>query len=135
MKIAFLLLSVLAWAADDGLDPAALLKPPTDTWPTYNGDYSGRRYSTLSQINQSNVNQLTLAWMAPMRSVALKATPLVVNGVLYMTTPDNVWAMDARTGRTIWHYFRESEGDKIGHRGVAMYKDWLYFTTPDCHLV
>src|SRR5437868_1250399 len=45
------------------LDPALLLKPPTDAWPGYHGDYSGRRYSTLDQINQSNVGQLTLAWI------------------------------------------------------------------------
>ncbi len=121
--------------AADGLDPASLLKPPTTVWPTYNGDYSGRRFSTLSQINQSNVNQLTLAWMSPLKSVSIKATPLEVNGILYFTAPDNVWAADARTGRTIWHYFRESEGDHIGQRGVGMYGDWLYFVTPDCHLI
>ena len=51
------------------------------------------------QINQSNVSQLTLAWVAPMHSSAIKSTPLVVNGILYLTTPDNVWAVDARTGR------------------------------------
>jgi alcohol dehydrogenase (cytochrome c) len=45
-----------------GLDPAQLLKLPTDTWPTYNGDYSGRRFSTLSRINSSNVTSMTLAW-------------------------------------------------------------------------
>ena len=126
---------VLTGLAADGLDPSALLRPPTDTWPTYNGDYSGRRYSTLSQINQSNVQQLSVAWVAQMRSVPIKATPLEVNGVLYLTTPDNVWALDARTGRTIWHYLRESQGDHIGQRGVGMYKEWLYFETPDCHLV
>jgi alcohol dehydrogenase (cytochrome c) len=118
-----------------GLDPQALLKPPTDTWPTYNGDYSGKRYSTLTQINRSNVNQLTVGWAAQLRSVPIKSTPLEVDGILYLTTPDNVFALDARTGRTIWHYVRGSEGDHFGHRGVGMYKDWLYFTTPDCHLV
>lgn len=50
-------LCALPCLAADGLDPAALLRPPTDTWPTYNGDYSGRRYSPLSQINQSNVSR------------------------------------------------------------------------------
>src|SRR3981081_3276760 len=45
------------------LDPAALLRPATDTWPTYNGDYSGRRFSTLDQINAANVASLTLAWV------------------------------------------------------------------------
>ena len=46
-----------------GLNPAKLGGPPIDTWPTYNGDYSGRRYSTLSKINQSNINSLGLAWV------------------------------------------------------------------------
>jgi alcohol dehydrogenase (cytochrome c) len=137
MKLLFAALTIALpiWAAENGLDPAAMLKQPTDTWPTYNGDYSGRRFSTLDQINQSNVNQLTLAWMAPMQSVAIKSTPLEVNGILYFTTPDNVWSMDARTGHVIWHYKRDSEGDHIGQRGVAMYRDWLYFETPDCHLI
>ena len=56
---------MLLWAPSifaQGLDPSSLLKPPTDTWPTYNGDYTGRRYSPLSRINQSNVNSLTVAW-------------------------------------------------------------------------
>ena len=121
--------------AAGGLDPAALLQEPSATWPTYNGDYSGKRFSPLRQINQSNVGRITLAWMAPMQTVTIKSTPLEVNGILYFTTPDNVWAADARTGRTIWHYQRESEGDHIGQRGVGMYKDWLYFETPDCHLI
>ena len=76
-----------------GLNPAKLLAPPTDTWPTYNGDYSGRRFSTLKQINAGNIGSLALAWMyrinvGAMRgvgSVEIKSTPLAVNGVLYFT--------------------------------------------------
>ena len=122
-------------AAAQGLNAAALLKPATDTWPTYNGDYSGKRYSTLNQINASNINSLTLAWAFNTHSTSIKATPLEVDGILYFSTPDNVWAVDARFGRQIWHYERKSEGDHIGHRGLGMYKDLLYFTTPDAHLV
>ena len=118
-----------------GLDAAALLKPATDTWPTYNGDYSGRRFSSLDQINATNIDALTLAWILPIHVAAIKSTPLEVNGVLYFTTPDNVWAVDARYGRQIWHYQRVSEGDHIGNRGLGMYKNWLYFATPDAHLV
>jgi len=121
--------------AGQGLDPEALLRPPTDTWPTYNGDYSGRRYSTLDQINAGNVGSLTLAWMFQTRGAAIKSTPLVVNNILYFTVPDNVWAVDAKFGRQIWHYERKSEGGHIGHRGLAMYKNWLYFETPDAHLI
>jgi glucose dehydrogenase len=95
-------------AGGQGLDPAALLRPATDTWPTYNGDYSGRRYSTLDQINAGNVGSLTVAWIFRTRGVAIKSTPLVVNNILYFTEPDNVWAVDAKFGRQIWHYERKS---------------------------
>ena len=122
------------FVAAQGLDPAALLKPATNTWPTYNGDYSGRRFSPLNQINATNINSLTLAWIYSARQ-ELKSTPLEVSGILYFTSPDNVWAVDARYGREIWHYYRKSEGDHIGQRGVGMYKNWLYFTTPDAHLI
>ena len=138
LRVALLLLAlaiVPTLAAAQGLDPAALLKPATDTWPTYNGDYSGARYSTLDQINAGNVNSLALAWVFRTHGSVLKSTPLEVNGILYFSAPDNVWAVDARYGRQIWHYQRTSEGDHIGHRGLGMYKNWLYFTTPDAHLV
>src|SRR5258708_39762105 len=92
------------------LDPAALGKPPTDTWPTYNGDYSGRRHSPLKQINAGNVKSLTLAWIFQAHSAAIKSTPLEVNGVLYFTVPDHVWAVGARTGQQIWHYKYTSDG-------------------------
>jgi len=123
------------FAAAQGLDPAALLKPATETWPTYNGDYSGARFSILNQINAGNINSLALAWVFRTHGSVLKSTPLEVNGILYFSAPDNVWAVDARYGREIWHYQRTSEGDHIGHRGLGMYKNWLYFTTPDAHLV
>jgi acido-empty-quinoprotein group A len=138
---AFLVLLLLAlglspsFVSAQALDPAALLKAPTDTWPTYNGDYSGKRYSTLDQINAGNISSLTLAWAFETHGAAIKSTPLEVNGILYFSVPDNVWAVDARYGRRIWHYERKSEGDHIGHRGLAMYKNWLYFTTPDAKLV
>src|ERR1700730_14239239 len=91
-----------------GLDPQKLLQPPTDAWPTYNGDYSGRRYSTLAEIDSSTVRSLTLAWMYrvsgadSLRGVGapvIKSTPLMVSGVLYFTIPDHVYSVDARTGR------------------------------------
>jgi acido-empty-quinoprotein group A len=135
VKTLALLLAGAACLAAQGLDPADLLKPPTGTWPTYNGDYSGRRYSTLARINQTNVGSLTLAWAFQTHAQALKSTPLVVNGIMYLTVPDRVWAVDARTGRQIWQFNRQSEGDHIGHRGVAMYKDKLYFTAPDAQLI
>src|ERR1700684_1421211 len=59
---AVLMVSMAGIASAQGLDPASLTKPATDSWPTYSGDYSGRRFSSLTQINQSNVKNLGLAW-------------------------------------------------------------------------
>ena len=123
------------------LNPSKLLQPPTDSWPTYNGDYSGRRYSTLTKIKSLNINSLSLAWVfraVPGGSLnaTIKSTPLMVNGVMYFTLPDHVWAIDARTGRQIWHYTWQSQGgDHIGNRGAGILGNWLFFETPDCHLV
>ena len=133
--ISFLAIFALALGAQ-GLDPAAALKPATDTWANYNGDYSGRRHSPLKQINTSNVGTITLGWVFQTHGATIKSTPLLVNGILYFSVPDNVWAVDARTGRQIWHYHYNSDGgDHIGNRGVGMYGNWLYFTTPDAHVV
>src|SRR6478752_3057438 len=120
-----------------GLDPATIANPPADSWPSYHGDYTGRRHSPLTQITPQNVRSLTLAWAFQTgQPAALKSSPLMVNGILYFTVPDNVWAIDARSGHQIWRYtYPPNKGLHIGHRGVAMYKGWLYFTTPDCHLI
>src|SRR5580658_5184071 len=149
-------------AAAQGLDSASILKPLADSWPTYSGDYSGRRYSTLTQLNQSNVKNLTLAWTSRVTSGAgggrggaqtiiggegtgdlaagggtsIKASILQVDGVLYVSTPDNAWAIDARDGRELWHYFwRTKGGTHIGNRGLGMYGNWLFMETPDNYLV
>ena len=129
---AFLLLLAASMAANaEGLDPQVLTKSVSSVWGTYNGDHSGRRYSLLSQVNQSNVKNLALAWAFQAKSVPIKSTPLMVDGIRYFTVPDHVYAVDARTGRQIWHYaYKARGGDHIGHRGVAMYGNWLYFETP-----
>jgi acido-empty-quinoprotein group A len=126
-----------------GLDrkTLTLFEQPKDVWPTYNGDYSGRRYSELSQINQSNLDLLKIEWMyritgiGPQRGVGnptIKSTPLLVNGILYFTIPDHVFAVNARTGEQLWQYdFEDHGGHLIGQRGVGMYGNWLYFLTPD----
>ncbi len=137
IALGFMLAFSAANAAAQGLDPSALLKPPADSWPTYHGDYSGQRHSRLTQITPDNVGQLALAWAFQTgQSTQIKATPILVNGILYITTPDNLWAIDARSARQIWQYrYPENAGFHIGHRGVAVYKDTVYLTTPDAHLV
>lgn len=126
-----------------GLDPKALtlFHQPADTWPTYNGDYSGRRFSDLNQVNQTNIAQLKVAWtykitgIGSLRGIGnpvIKSTPLMVNGVLYFTIPDHVFAVDARTGKEIWRFdFEDHGGHLLGQRGVGMYGNWIYFLTPD----
>ena len=111
-----LLLSTVAIAQQPGLTSAQIEKPALTSWPTYNGDYSGRRYSTLSKINAANVKHLSVAWIYDLTGGgALKATPVQVNGVLYFSTPDHVYAVEARTGRELWHYVwtRNRGGNKI----------------------
>src|ERR1700727_3049672 len=123
-------------AGAQNVDSAMLLHPPADSWPGYQGDYSGRRHSALTQITPQNVANLGLAWAFQTNQPAqIKATPLLVDGILYFTVPDNIWAVDARSGHMIWRYNRPSKGEHIGHRGVAMYKGWLFFTTPDANLI
>jgi alcohol dehydrogenase (cytochrome c) len=171
MKIATILI-VLSLAAlpavfvaqsSGGLDPALLLKPLANTWPTYSGDYTGRRFSSLTQINRNNVKSMTLAWVSHLNGTAASpagATPgngqtilggvgegeytnvnvkgsiLHFDDVLYVTSADQVWAVDARDGRVIWHYFwRTRGGTHTGNRGVGIWHNDLFFETPDDYLV
>lgn len=133
LLLMLLLLPVLS--AQD-LDPSTLSKSLSATWPTYNGDYSGRRFSNLSQINAGNVKNLRLVWTFDSGNLPIKATPLMIDGVLYFSVPDKAWAVDARTGHQIWYWQTKTRGGThIGHRGVAMYGKWLFLVTPDDYLV
>ena len=138
-----------------GLDPAVLLKPLADTWPTYSGDYTGRRFSSLTQINRNTVKNLTLSWVTRLNgtagspqtilggvgageytNVTVKGFVLYFDDTLYVTSADHVWAVDARDGRLLWHYFwRTRGGTHTGNRGVAMWHNYLFFETPDDYLV
>lgn len=120
-----------------GVDSATLLHPPADSWPTYHGDYSGRRHSRLAEINQKNVRELGLAWAFQTgQADPIKSSPLLVDGILYFTVPESIWAVDARSGHLIWHYSHPPvDSFRIGNRGVGMYKGWLYFMLSDGHLL
>jgi alcohol dehydrogenase (cytochrome c) len=152
---------VITAQEQSGLDPSAILKPLSDSWPTYSGDYSGKRYSTLTQINQDTVKNLTLAWVARLSAgpgafvggtptivggegsadfagggVTIKGSILQVDGVLYVSAPDNAWAVDARDGHVLWHYFWKTKGGThIGNRGMGMWHNYLFLETPDDYLV
>jgi alcohol dehydrogenase (cytochrome c) len=114
----------------------------------------------LTQINQATVKNLSLAWAARLQAGAqgpagtspvivagegtaefntpanIKGSILQVDGILYVATPDNAWAMDARDGHEIWHYYWKTKGGThIGNRGMAMWKTWVYMETPDNYLI
>jgi len=175
IRAALLLATALCTLQAQALDPALLTKPLGDSWPTYSGDYSGKRYSSLTQINQSNVKNLTLAWTGKVTagpgsggggrggfgfgggaaavitggegttdaapsgfgsSANIRASILEVGGILYFSVPDNAWAVDARDGRELWHYFWKTKGGThIGNRGLGMWNNLLYMETPDDFLV
>jgi alcohol dehydrogenase (cytochrome c) len=126
---------LLAQSPDQKIVPGNSIPSVSDEWPTFNGDFSGRRYSLLTQINKSNASSLKLAWAFQTHAVTLKSTPLQIRGVLYFSVPNHVWAVDAKTGAEIWEFQRTSEGDDIGQRGVGFYQDRIYFGTPDAHVL
>jgi alcohol dehydrogenase (cytochrome c) len=132
-----LILLAFRVACGQKVDDKWLLHPPANSWPGYHGDYSGRRHSNLTQISPANVAELGLAWAFQTNQPAgIKSTPLLVDGILYFTVPDNLWAVDARSGHQIWRYqYPPNRGNHIGQRGVAIYHDWLYFMGPDAQMV
>jgi alcohol dehydrogenase (cytochrome c) len=111
-------------------------------WLTYSGQYNGNRYSSLDQINRSNVQRLNLEWVFQTGvSGWHETTPLVVDGVMYLTAPQNhAFALDVRTGRPLWHYERTLP--KImsiccgpQNRGFAALGDRVFMGTLDAHVV
>jgi alcohol dehydrogenase (cytochrome c) len=117
-------------------------KPVGANWLSYNGDFSGRRYSSLSQINASNVEHLRAQWMFHAQtSDRLEVTPVVANGVMFVTSANDTYALDAKSGRTLWQLERPiSEGlidDASRHisRGVALWHSDLFRLTDNAHLL
>jgi alcohol dehydrogenase (cytochrome c) len=111
-------------------------------WLTYWGDYQGRHYSSLKQIDTSNVGRLQAQWSAQLLGQSiLEATPLVVDGIMYTSgSPGTVVALDARTGLQIWKYQRQQK--KVNpyeinpfNRGVAVLGNRVFFGTLDAALV
>ena len=144
-RVPLLIVVLSATLTAQFLDGHKLLQPAADSWPTYNGDYSGRRFSSLQQVNSTNINELTLAWMFRISNVGaqrgvgspeIKSTPLMVKGILFFTIPDHVYSVDARTGQELWHYdWQDKGGHLIGNRGLGLYENWLYFLAPDGWLI
>ena len=120
-----------------------ILAPKPGEWPTYNGNLSGNRHSPLSGIKTTNVSELSLQWSYAIPYTPLETTPLVSDGVMFVTGPNRVCALDARTGKQIWCYVRpRSSPDGISgdsalgaNRGVALLGDRVFFNTDDAHLI
>jgi PQQ-dependent dehydrogenase (methanol/ethanol family) len=115
--------------------------PQPGDWRTYNGNESGNRYSPLTQITRANVGSLTLKWVVPMPYFGLEVTPLAADGVLYVTGPNQVAALDAATGNRLWTYSRPPTPGLVGdsqlgtNRGVALRGDTVFFVTDNAHLL
>ena len=116
-------------------------EPRPGDWRTYNGNDSANRYSPLKQIDTTNVSSLKLKWVFPISYFGLETTPLAADGELYVTGPNQVFALDAATGNALWHYSRPPSpgmtGDaKLGtNRGVALLRDKVFFVTDNAHLL
>ncbi|MEO6910336.1 MAG: PQQ-binding-like beta-propeller repeat protein [Edaphobacter sp.] len=113
-----------------------------DDWPSYNGDYTGKRYSSLTQVTPENAHQLRAQWVFHSRNVGvLEVTPVVVAGVMFVTASNDAYALDAATGKTLWHHARQVTpglvDDASGHinRGVAVLGNRIYMETDNAHLL
>jgi len=141
-----------------GIDFARISNPKPGEWLTYNGKMSGNRYSELTQINKTNAHQLTLKWIFSvplwknllphtsyfvenMRYFGLETTPVVADGIMYVTGPNAAFALDPLTGREIWEYSRPRTRDLVGdaalgtNRGVAVLADKVFMVTDNAHLL
>src|SRR5579863_4072495 len=122
--------------------PQAMLAKAGENWLSYHGDYTGQRFTRLNQITPSNVSNLKAQWVFHVRDVSdMEVTPVVSGGVMFVTAANDAYALDARTGRTIWHYSRPiTEGlidDASSHhnRGVGLWHSRVFMETDNAHLL
>lgn len=143
MKIIVLLL-LFAQVAFGQVSSERILRAESEpgNWLTYSGNYQSHRYSSLNQINITNVARLHPVWVYQSRDPGkFETSPIVVDGVLYITErPNVVTALDGRTGRPLWSYQRALPPDiraccGAPNRGLAILGDTLFLGTLDAHLV
>jgi alcohol dehydrogenase (cytochrome c) len=116
---------------------------PKADWTHYDGSLTGNRYSPLELINRTNVQRIGAAWVFPIASNprALQATPVVQDGVMYVTGWNELYALDATTGRQLWSYSEErhegilSEGGIGTNRGATISGDKVFIVTDHAHLL
>jgi len=111
-------------------------------WMTYGGGYDNQRYSGLRQVNRNNAKKLNQVWVVQNQVPgAWESNPLVVDGIMYLTQrPNDVMALDAKTGRLFWIYhWAPDAGARVccgsNNRGVAILGDTLFMGTLDAHLI
>jgi alcohol dehydrogenase (cytochrome c) len=111
-------------------------------WTSYNGGTTGNRYSTLSEITKTNVSALAPKWMFSLRNTSnLQVTPIVSEGVMYVTSANECYALDAGSGREIWHYQRPRTKGLVGNaaggvnRGASVAGDRLFMVTDHAHIL
>lgn len=128
--------SLFAIALAAQVTTADLRKGPDRNWLTYIGDYFAQRHSPLKQIDASNVSRLVPKWVRHFDGANdLETVPLVYDGVMYATNSNEVDALDAVTGREVWHYRALGAQRRAANRGVAMLGERVFLVTGDCHLV
>jgi alcohol dehydrogenase (cytochrome c) len=129
--------------ARQGLPFADVARPQPGAWPTYNGNLSGNRFSALDQIDRATVRGLAPRWMFTIHDAPrpLQTTPLVVDGVMYATSVNEAYALDARSGRQVWHYSRPRTPGLAGdaasgiNRGAAALGNRVFMVTDNAHLI
>ena len=108
-------------------------------WPTYNGDPGGNRYTTLTQIDKTTVSRLAPKWMMTIPDAGqLQGTPVVADGIMYVTAPNEAFALDAGSGRRIWHFKRPRTKGIAGggaNRGAAVAGERVFMVTDNAHLL
>ncbi len=128
-------------SSETGIGFDRIKNPLPGDWLTYNGRLNGNRYSGLTQINGKNVSRLGVKWIFPVDHFGLETTPVVADGVMYITGPNQAIALDASTGRRIWKYSRPTTPKLVGdaalgtNRGVAILGNNVFMATDDAHLV
>ncbi|HXJ40035.1 MAG TPA: PQQ-binding-like beta-propeller repeat protein, partial [Bryobacteraceae bacterium] len=130
-------------AVGAGISFEEIAHPKPGTWPSYNGVPGGNRYSPLAQIHTGNVAGLVPKWMFTLPGTPrnLQMTPVVVAGLMYVTSVNEAYALDARNGREVWHYSRPRSQGLAGdaasgiNRGVAVLGDRVFMVTDNAHLI
>ena len=146
IKIAAALFAILlaTYAVDAQVTPDRLVRAAQEpqNWLTHSGGYMSQRYSLLREITTSNVKNLELKWILPNQVFgAWQSTPLVVDGIMYVTQrPNDVLAVDAKTGRVFWLYRHTPSMDArvccgSNNRGVAILGDTVFLATLDARLI